>query len=50
MRECGYSYEIKHERDHYEVYIDGMFYCSADTPEEAIDEVEDFLSGGIPAV
>jgi len=26
---------------HYEVYIDGEFYCSADTYEEAEREIED---------
>lgn len=27
--------------DHYEVYIDGEFYCSADSVVEAAKEIED---------
>lgn len=40
------SYRINHERDHYEVYIDEKFYCSADTLDEAIKEAEDYIYGG----
>lgn len=29
---------IKHEGDHYAVYIDNVFYCSADTYYEAAKE------------
>lgn len=50
MREREHSYEIIPERDHYEVYIDGLFYCSADTLGEAVEEVEEFLYGGVPVV
>ena len=28
---------------HYDVYLEGAFYCSADTYSEAIDEVEKCL-------
>lgn len=31
---------IRHERGHYEVYINGDFFCSADTYCEALKEVE----------
>lgn len=34
------SYNIIHVNDHYEVYIDGKFYCSADTVTEAAKEIE----------
>jgi len=27
-------------KEHYEVYIDGEFYCSADNPVEAAKEIE----------
>lgn len=29
------GYRIIHVKGHYEVYINGIFYCSADTYEEA---------------
>ena len=32
--------EIKPMHGHFEVYINGNFYCSADTMAEAIEEVE----------
>lgn len=38
--------EIVSVRGHYEVYIDGSFYCSADTPEEAATEIEIYEKGG----
>lgn len=34
------SYEIKNVNGHYEVYLNGLFYCSADTMPEAIEELE----------
>lgn len=36
------SYQIVSNKGHYEIYINGNFYCSADTYAEAIREVEDF--------
>lgn len=33
------TYKIIHVNDHYEVYIDGRFYCSADTIQEAESEI-----------
>lgn len=35
-------YQIISNRGHYEIYINGKFYCSADTYVEAVREVEDF--------
>lgn len=35
------SYRIIDKYGHYEVYIDGKFFCSADTITEAIHEVVD---------
>lgn len=32
---------IRHERDHYAVYVDSVFFCSADTYTEAVHELED---------
>lgn len=33
--------EIKCEYGHYVVYVDGKFYCSADTYSEAEREIEE---------
>lgn len=33
------DYRIIHVREHYEAYINGNFYCSADTYEEAETEI-----------
>ena len=33
-------YTIKYEINHYAVYKDGIFYCSADTYHEAEREIE----------
>lgn len=40
------SYKIKRKYDHYEVYINGKFYCTADTQEEAAREVEEYFYKG----
>lgn len=34
------DYEIKPEREYYVVYVNGKFFCTADTPVEAIRELE----------
>ena len=34
------DYRIIHTREHYEVYINEEFYCSADTYNEAESEME----------
>lgn len=39
------TYEIKQSHGHYEVYINGEFYCSADTATEAAKEVEAIMRG-----
>ena len=36
------NYKIVPDREHFLVYIDGKFYCSADTESEAEKEVKDF--------
>lgn len=36
------SSKIVHNQDHYEVYINGKFYCSADTITEAAREIEEY--------
>ena len=33
---------IKSVRGHFEVYIDGKFYCSADTMCEVINELKEY--------
>lgn len=39
------NFEIRHERDHYEVYVNGAFYCSADTYSEANQEIGLYIEG-----
>ena len=34
------SYDIVHYNGHYEVYVDGEFFCSADTHLEAVREID----------
>lgn len=36
------TYKIKRERDHFEVYINGKFYCTADSEKEAIREIQNY--------
>lgn len=36
------NYKIVPNHGHYEVYIDGKFYCSADTMNEAAKEIEKY--------
>lgn len=33
------SYRIVNNNGHYDVYVDGEFYCSTDTMEEAVHEI-----------
>lgn len=35
-------FEIKPVREHFEVYYNGKFFCSADTESEAEKEIEYF--------
>ena len=37
------DFDIVHNAGHYDIYIDGVFYCSADSHSEAVDEVEKCL-------
>ena len=37
------NYEVRHVYGHYEIYIDGEFYCSADDMTEVAKEIEKFL-------
>ena len=37
---------IVRDRDHYVVYINGKFYCTADTYREAVQEVEQVNNTG----
>ena len=34
------EFEVKRTFDHYTVYIDGQFYCTAESRREADDEIE----------
>jgi|GEM_PF-5300085 len=38
-------YEIRREREHYTVYKDGIFYCSADNIHEAEHDIEEAEKG-----
>lgn len=35
--------KVKQVRGHWEVYLDGEFYCSADSYTEAVKEAADIL-------
>lgn len=37
------TYSIKRNREHFEVYINGNFYCSADNENEAVSEIQNYL-------
>ena len=37
------DYEVKQIHGHYEIYIDGNFYCTADNMVEVVEEIEKFL-------
>lgn len=39
------DYDIVSVGDHYEVRIDGKFYCSVDTVAEAVEEAEKAIWG-----
>lgn len=39
------SVKITPIRGHWEVHIDGKFYCSADTFHEAVRECQDYMRG-----
>ena len=34
------NYQIKNNHGHYELYIDGIFHCSADTISEIVTELQ----------
>ena len=36
--------EIRPVRGHFEVYINGKFYCSVDTQREAEDEIRKYMT------
>lgn len=40
-----YDYRIVRAGGHYNVYIDGKFYCTADTVVEAAEEVDKYFEG-----
>ena len=37
------TYEIKRNREHFDVYIDGKLYCTADNEREAVKEIENYM-------
>lgn len=36
------SYTIIQQYGHFVVYIDGVFYCTADNEKEAVHEIEEY--------
>lgn len=40
-KESG-TFKVVHEHGHYAVYKDDHFYCSADTVEEALKDIETY--------
>jgi hypothetical protein len=34
------EFDIRRERDHYLVFVNGEFFCSADSVMEAMDELQ----------
>lgn len=36
--------KIKRNREHFVVYIDGKFFCSADNEKEAEEEIQSYAS------
>lgn len=38
---------VVHNAGHYDMYIDGEFYCSADTLSEAREEVKNAVKTGV---
>ena len=36
--------KIKRNREHFEVYIDGKFYCTADNESEAESEIKEYAT------
>ena len=37
------TYDIKRNREHFDVYINGKFYCTADNESEAESEIQSYL-------
>lgn len=37
------THEIKQVREHFEVYINGKLYCTADSRSEAEDEIKNYM-------
>lgn len=44
MMDDTIKYKIIRDREHYVVYIDGKFFCTADKIKEAVREVESYLA------
>ena len=43
MENIVHDVKIKQVKGHWEVYLDGEFYCSADSYTEAVNEAADIL-------
>ena len=39
------TYKIRPKKGHFEVYINGKFYCSADSWREAENEIKKYVKG-----
>ena len=40
------TYSIKPYKGHFVVYIDGKFYCTADSHMEAVKDIEEYRKKG----
>lgn len=39
----GYYFDVERTRGYYTIYLDGSFFCSADSRREAEDEIKAFV-------
>lgn len=37
------TYDIKRNKEHFDVYINGKFYCTADNEKEAVSEIQSYF-------
>ena len=42
---CEIKSEVKKNREHFVVYINGKFYCTADNVREAAEDIEEYCKG-----
>ena len=40
------TFDIKRRKEHFVVYINGKFYCTADNEKEAVMEIKEYEKNG----